>query len=56
MADITMCLTENCPLSNNCHRKTAIPDKYQSMSCFDEFLNRNDKICEMYYEWNGDKE
>ena len=29
MADITKCLTENCPLAATCYRKTAVPNPYQ---------------------------
>lgn len=32
--DITMCLSETCPLAQSCYRKQAKPDKYQSYSDF----------------------
>jgi len=29
MADITMCKGEGCPLKDNCHRHTAVPNEYR---------------------------
>lgn len=34
MPDITMCLSENCPVKNICFRYTAKPDALQSYSNF----------------------
>ena len=32
--DITMCMTENCPMKDKCYRYTAIPERIQSYSLF----------------------
>jgi protein-arginine kinase activator protein McsA len=35
MPDITMCNNKACPSSNICHRQTAKPSQYQSMSTYE---------------------
>jgi len=48
MADITMCVNEDCPMSKTCYRKTAIASRHQSMALF-EWEEKNGKIeCESF--------
>lgn len=58
IADITMCLTENCPLADKCYRKTATPSTYQSFQYFKLYLDKEKETCEMFYPINktNDKE
>ena len=42
MADITMCMTTNCPKKDNCYRCKAIPDKLQSYADFTDVCYKND--------------
>ncbi len=46
MPDITMCLSESCPVRDTCYRKQAKPDKYQSYSIFDYTCNEDNGFCE----------
>jgi len=36
MADITMCLKQDCPIKSSCFRTTARPDRWQSYAIFIE--------------------
>jgi len=49
MADITMCMGNNCNKKKKCYRYTAIPDQWQSWSSYDEIKKAGH--CE--YFWNN---
>jgi len=48
MADITMCATKDCPLSDTCYRKTAEASEHQSLQEF-LFSRFNDQISCSHY-------
>lgn len=49
MADITMCVDNECPMRDRCYRYTAKADeKYQSYADFGR--GRGDKHCEMFWD------
>lgn len=51
MADITMCLTKECPNEKTCYRKTAKANTYrQSVACFGS-VSEDKKSVECDYYW-----
>lgn len=55
MADITMCLGENCPLKRNCKRFTETPGERQSYFSEPPY-DWEIKICKMFWNINTDKD
>jgi len=53
MADIQMCLGENCPLKRNCKRFTETPSEHQYYSSEPPY-NFKTKICEMFLNKHTD--
>ena len=56
MADISMCMSENCESKSTCYRKLAEPSSYQSYVYFGGL--GNEKIilkCEYYISAKNDK-
>lgn len=41
IADITMCISENCEMREKCYRVRAKPEKYQSWSNFEYTCNED---------------
>ena len=41
MADITMCISENCPYKDKCYRANTKPSIFQSWSNFEYTCNEN---------------
>lgn len=50
MPDISMCATEDCPLSDKCYRKQAKPDEYQSYSKFEWIITHTGPDCGYFWE------
>ena len=46
MADITMCVSESCPMRNKCYRVLAKPSEYQIWSNFEYYCNEESGFCE----------
>jgi hypothetical protein len=44
--DITMCISQTCPIRDMCYRHKAVPDKYQSYANFSELVVKdNSNFC-----------
>lgn len=57
MSDITLCVSEDYIMKNNCYRKKAIGNSnYQSYSDFYHDCNENEFCNFINYERNGDNE
>jgi hypothetical protein len=52
MADISMCVKQDCPSFDNCYRAQATASTFQS---FDRFDNRNEAKCDHFIEYNEPK-
>lgn len=39
MADITICMSKECPQRKSCYRAMAVPDRYQSYADFEYVCN-----------------
>lgn len=46
MPDISMCVSENCPMKDMCYRVQAKPSTYQSWSNFEYSCNENSGFCD----------
>lgn len=46
MPDISMCLSENCPIKDSCYRAQAKPSAYQSWCDFEYSCNEDSGFCE----------
>lgn len=45
MPDITLCVSENCPIRNDCYRNQAEPSDWQS---FCDFYKDDEKDCDLF--------
>lgn len=46
MPDISMCLSDNCPMRDSCYRVQAKPSQYQSWCDFKYTCNKDSGFCE----------
>ena len=54
MTDITMCVTKDCPLKDDCRRFQAIPSEWQSYAAFQSYEDMEGIIrCDYFLPISG---